>query len=184
MSSRSARVTRVAVLPGHGADLTLYRRVAEDMRASLGLPVEVLEGPVAVDGGCAWWGEPDEGPSDATCAAVHERLSDGGPGVAVVGFSQGASMASVVGSHPAVAALVLIAGFLPHPSSDVRVEAMPVLCLVADDDDIVDPFHSSLLARSMVRRGGTVEEVERSGGHRWDDEVTSAVCEWLRSMSG
>ena len=169
----------------HGHDDTPERwgAVAEAM-APAGWLVERPRGPVATDGGAAWFGADEHGAP--VPAQVHAALDEVGghlrdarrhhgvdaDRVVLAGFSQGGAMALLhavrAGAEP-VAAVVAVAGWLPDVEGvDPMVErlsAARVLVAHGGDDEDVPLLLGRAAARLLERQGHDVTFVERDADH-------------------
>lgn len=179
----------IVVFPGHGGSAVSYEPVVSPLTTAFTGSVLMTTNPSVVsptgDTAMGWWHEPDAGPSAATTAgAIHAVQYAGGRwlgSVVVIGFSQGAAMATMVAHLPEVAAVVLISGFLPHPRPTDPVTAQ-VLSMYGDADEVIDPFLSQMAARWLSARGAEVTVVSHVGGHAWSPAVTEAIVTWLRDL--
>ena len=196
MSAPIAHLRAAVILHGHGASPGSYAHIADALAAATGLEVTLPPGPVSVipegewsaqeSEARAWWDEPDEGPGPEAVEAVRHALQVAGRGedasVVLVGFSQGAAMATVVAHVAPVGAVVLIAGFLPEPRPDAPLE-VALLSIHDDDDEIVDAMHTTMAVRWMARQGAVVTRHAHCGGHAWTPAVTAAIADWLREQA-
>ena len=178
----------IVVFPGHGGSAVSYGPLVSPLiTAFTGSVITAAPSVVSASGDAAigWWHGPDVGPSASTTAgATHtvQHAANGRPGsVVVIGFSQGAAMATMVAHLPEVAAVVLISGFLPDPRPNDAV-LVPVLCMYGDADEVVDPFLSQMAARWLTARGAEVTVVSHVGDHVWSPSVTDAIITWLRDL--
>ena len=167
-------------------------------------PVGIFpEGPYALppsEGGPGWsWGPSSNDAAlwaRADAQVVEElldlirrtRLQHGGGRVFVLGFSQGASYASLVAARdPAlVSGLIAYAGSLPleHlPATDPgRPETRLRVFLAHGRKDGVIPFAESLKAQNDLERGGhSVTVCAFAGGHTLDAEVLRRAQAWTRN---
>lgn len=188
MSDIDYRFRSIVVFPGHGGSAVSYGPLVSPLiTAFTGSVITAAPSVVCATGDAAigWWHMPDTGPSASTTAGATntvQHAADGRPGsVVVIGFSQGAAMATMVAHLAEVVAVVLISGFLPDPRPSDRVTA-PLLCVYGDDDEVVDPFLSQMAARWMTARGAEVTLVSHVGGHTWSPAVTDAIISWLRDL--
>ena len=196
MSAPFPHIRAAVILHGHGGSPGSYAHIADALAAATGLDVMLPPGPVSVtpegkwsaqeSEALAWWDDPDEGPGPEAVEAVCDALQVAGRGegasVVLVGFSQGAAMATVVAHLAPVGAVVLIAGFLPEPRSDALLD-VALLSIHDDDDEIVDAMHTTLAVRWMARRGAMVTRHGHGGGHAWTPAVTAAIADWLREQA-
>lgn len=126
----------------------------------------------------SWWHPDAFGPSAADLDSV--QLPDGP--VVLGGFSQGAAYAAALAVHrPNVVGLIVVAGFLTDPAPTLD-RPLPSLCLHSDDDETVDPFLGSRLARWAKAGGGPVAVADYSGGHQWTPEVDRGIIDWLGNL--
>ena len=106
----------IVVFPGHGGSAVSYEPVVSPLIAAFTGSVIVTTNPSVVsptgDNVMGWWHGPDAGPSQSTTAGATHAVQHAGRrwlgSVVVIGFSQGAAMATMVAHLPEVAAVVLI----------------------------------------------------------------------------
>ena len=188
---------RILLLGGHGSTAAARAAVEGALQDALGPAVVVhsIGGPVDVPGGVAWWeGElsKSDWPAlvtllDATAAA----LGLGDAPVVVAGFSQGgaAALAWAAASARAqpLAGVVCVAGFLPGcVALTLAADAAllpPVLVVITEDDEVVDPFLGGIAARTLRRAGAVVADVAVEAGHAWTPAATAVVVDWLGSLA-
>lgn len=185
-----AAIPPVVFLGGHGSTAAARAAVESSLRHALpGVAVRSLGGPVALgDGASAWWS--DELEADAWPALV--ALLDSAVGalgladtpIVVAGFSQGGAAAlawaSAPGRRQPLAAVVCVAGFLPGAvGAGAPVLAPPVLVVIPEVDEVVDPFLGGVAARALAKAGFAVTPLEVEGGHEWTPLISAAVAGWL-----
>ena len=187
----------ILLLGGHGSTASARAAVQEAMRAAMG-PDAVLHsvgGTVDVPGGVAWW-EGDLSASDWPALVVlldgaAAAFGLGDTAIVVAGFSQGgaAALAWAAASARAqpLAGVVCVAGFLPACiatalAADAPV-LPPVLVVITEDDEVVDPFLGGIAARTLRRAGAVVADVAVEAGHEWTPAVTTAVVDWLPTLA-
>ena len=187
----------ILLLGGHGSTASARAAVEGALRAAMG-PDAVLHsvgGTVDVPGGVAWW-EGDLSASDWPALVVvldgaAAALGLGDTAIVVAGFSQGgaAALAWAAASARAqpLAGVACVAGFLPACiatalAADAAV-LPPVLVVITEDDEVVDPFLGGIAARTLRRAGAVVADVTVEAGHAWTPAATAVVVDWLGSLA-
>ncbi len=165
----------LVLLHGHAGSAHTFRNLAEQLGPErVTLPQSPLFAEVR-----AWWSHDDFGP---TICNIKELELPSGP-IVIGGFSQGASMAAAVAAcTEQVVGLICVAGFLPEPVPEL-LRPLPALLLHSSEDETVDPFLGTRLARWAVSAGCSVTQHEYLGGHRWTDRVDELVVEWFLNFT-
>jgi len=183
----------LVVLHGHGgigsAAATLAAAIDPD-----GTAVHVTpDGPVVLRTGEHAWFDNGSASSIRTAGAVVRGALEGvdGPGVVVVGWSQGgaAALAALALEDaeplPGVVGLALLGSFLadaPGLHYDLsRLAGVPVLIQHGSDDDVVPAFFAADLAHALTDAGVEVDHREVPLGHELDDAAVAEVAEWVTS---
>lgn len=172
---------RVLCLHGYRQSGATFRAKTGALRKRLRPHAELdyLDAPHAADGGRAWWRASDDGSAyaglDASVALVRSHLADHGPYAGVLGFSQGATFASLLaglagaeeaGALAQLRFAVLASGFASRADAhkdagwyaDIHLRSLHVW---GEADERVPKAASEALAR----RFRTPETIAHAGGH-------------------
>jgi predicted esterase len=162
----------VLLLHGHAGSPEAMAPVADALASGLRARVLVPRGPLAVDGGFAWWDDGAEGPDAALVQALREAVQGAGE-VIIAGFSQGGALALAL---PFGDRLACVSGFMPGEAPGHRPS---VLIAHGHADEAVDPMYGRMAARRCRAAGCAVVEHWHDGGHEWLPSVTDALRAWL-----
>jgi predicted esterase len=58
-----------------------------------------------------------------------------------------------------------------------------VLFVHGEDDELVEPIRGRSASKAVHRAGGLVSWHEVSGGHRFDEPLTSVLATWLDALA-
>jgi predicted esterase len=180
----AAQPVRVVLLHGHAGSPEAMLDAAVALAGAAPVQVVLPRGPLVAEDGWAWWrpGSPCE---RSTVDGVLDVLGADARPTVLAGFSQGGAMALLAGAARApVAALVVVAGFVPDelaPQAAGSLALPPVLVLHGEGDEAVDVLHGRRVARWCERVGArTVEVGWYEAGHDWAPETTARLAAWLR----
>ena len=184
---RAAPVQRpvLVLLHGHGEEPDAFaahgRRLVDVDAWTIVCPEAPHELP---EGGRAWWTVDEDAPTEATLSAVMASIPPETGTVYITGFSQGEAVALRLGQRCSEArpharcSLAVVSAFLPGDAVALPA-GTAILVVHGTKDEVVDPFHSELVARRLRRQDCNVTQVHHDGGHVWDDSVADTVRAWL-----
>ena len=126
---------------------------------------------------------------DAFVAEQCRAFGIGRERVVLGGFSQGASVAlglAALRGRPVPAGVISWCGLVPG-GFDVdldlsRLEGVPVLCLLASDDEMISIDRTRASADQLRRVGAVVSSREYPGRHEITDEMLDDTREWLADI--
>ena len=184
----------ILFLGGHGSTHAARAAVEQSLRTALPNGVEVFSvgGPVGLAAGAsAWWSDEPEADGWPALVALLDSTADSlglaARSIVVVGFSQGGAAAlawaSTPGRRQTLAAVVCVAGFLPGSTVPVASGGSPpVVVVIPEDDELVDPFLGGVAVRALSKAGFLVTRLDVAGGHEWTPTIASAVARWLAKL--
>eukprot|EP00128_Syssomonas_multiformis_P002207 Colp12_sorted_trinity150504_noHs@28002 len=148
---------------------------SECISSSIHAPPEIYpeRSAEAGDAGCCWWipfSNYENSRLEESFAHVEATLREKGPFDGVLGFSQGAALASMLAARHHLSGdtlfrfIVVVAGFIPdmspHFNSDIKIKT-PSLHVYGTGDQVIVPSRSQTLAQFFENP----VEVQHEGGH-------------------
>ena len=164
--------------------------------------VVVVEPQHQSDRGPFWYDVDDKGPDpvalasaisavDDLCIALLAETGCTTDNLVVAGFSQGGAIALAHLVDPTAtvqpSAVATLSGYLPSRDETLldlsRASSRPVLFAHGEDDQLVEPIRGRSASKAVYRAGGLVSWYEVSGGHRFDEPLTSVLATWLEALA-
>jgi len=197
------RPDRVLVLlPGYGDRPEPFLERAALFDPSEQWLVAVVEPQHQSDRGPFWYDVDDNGPDpvalaeaisgiDDLCISLLDQTGCTADNLVVAGFSQGGAIALAHLVDPTTivqpSAVATLSGYLPSRDASLldlsRARNRPVLFVHGEDDELVEPIRGRSASKAVHRAGGLVSWHEVSGGHRFDEPLTSVLATWLDALA-
>lgn len=163
--------------------------------------VVVVEPQHQSDRGPFWYDVDENGPDPVALAAAISAVDDlcrallsetgcTADDLVVGGFSQGGAIALAHLVDPTAtvcpSAVAIVSGYLPSRDEALldlsRANSRPILFAHGVDDELVESIRGRSASKAVHRSGGLVSWHEVSGGHRFDEPLTSVLATWLDAL--